>query len=171
MKYFLFIILFANFLFASLNIFTFKSDFSQKVKDESGKIIEYKGKLYFKKPMKVLWIYKQPLKKEIYILRNEVVIIEPELEQVTISRLREAINIIEILQNAKKIDKNRYQASYNEQKFEIFTDESGNLKKIEFEDKLGNSVEIVFLNPKKNIDIDEKIFEYRIDPTFDVIYQ
>ncbi|WP_281951018.1 LolA-like outer membrane lipoprotein chaperone [Nitrosophilus kaiyonis] len=157
-------------LFAQIDIDSFKSSFLQTVKSNN-KIVKYKGELYFKKPAKILWKYKEPIIKSIYIINDQVVIIEPEIEQVTISHFSETKNIIDILKNAKKVKENLYIAIYKDQNFKIFLDNNQNLKKIIFKDELDNNIEIVFLNPKKNIDIEDKIFEYKINPEYDVIFQ
>ena len=163
--------LFFTTVFAKIEISSFESDFKQTVKDETGKTIKYFGKLYFKKPLKVLWKYKKPIKKEIYIVDDRVVIIEPELEQITITHFGETKNIIDILNKAKYVDKNRYEAIYHKQKFYIFLDDKKKLKKIRFKDKLENEVEIIFLKPKQNIDLDDSIFKYKTDPSFDIVVQ
>lgn len=157
-------------LLAKIDISSFESNFTQIVKEDSKKI-KYFGKLYFKKPMKVLWKYEKPIKKDIYIVNDQVIIIEPEIEQVTISHFSETKNIIDILNNAKKIGDKKYKATYNEQDFYIFLDEKNRLKKIEFKDKLDNEVEILFESPKQNTEIDDEVFRYKIDPEFDIIFQ
>ncbi|WP_187648396.1 LolA-like outer membrane lipoprotein chaperone [Nitrosophilus labii] len=157
-------------LFAQIEINSFKSEFIQTIKDSSKKNISYYGKIYFRKPLKILWRYEKPIKKDIYIIGEKVVIVEPELEQVTISKYSDVNNIINILKGAQKITKNLYKAKYNDQKFLIYLDNEGNLKKIKFKDRFEKDVEILFLNPKQNIDIEDNIFEIVIDPSFDIIY-
>lgn len=83
-------------LFA-IEIDSFESSFIQTITNDSNKKIEYFGKLYFKKPIKILWRYEKPIKKDIFITENRVTIIEPELEQITISENFEVKNIINIL--------------------------------------------------------------------------
>jgi len=170
MKKIIVFLIFINMLLASIEINSFEADFIQIVK-ESKKTIKYYGKLYFKKPMKILWKYIKPVKKEIYIVDDQVVVIEPEIEQATISHFTKTKNIIEILKKAKKIDKNTLLAKYQNQNFYIYLDNKGKLKKIVFKDKLENEIIIVFKNQKQNIKIEDKIFEYKIDPEFDIIFQ
>lgn len=156
-------------LFA-IEIDSFESSFIQTITNDSNKKIEYFGKLYFKKPIKILWRYEKPIKKDIFITENRVTIIEPELEQITISENFEVKNIINILKNATKLSNELYLAKYNNQKYLIYLSKNGILKKIEFRDDFNNMVEILFLNPKQNIDINDSIFKIYIDPTFDIIY-
>jgi len=156
-------------LFA-IEIDSFESSFIQTITNNSNKKIEYFGKLYFKKPIKILWRYEKPIKKDIFITENRVTIIEPELEQITISENFEVKNIINILKNATKLSNELYLAKYNNQKYLIYLSKNGILKKIEFRDDFNNMVEILFLNPKQNIDINDSIFKIYIDPTFDIIY-
>ncbi len=165
------LVLFFTTVFAKIEISSFESNFKQIIKEEAGKTIEYFGRLYFKKPLKVLWRYEKPIKKDIYIVGNKVVVIEPELEQITISHLEKTKNIIDILKKAKKIGDKKYKAIYYNQTYYIFFDKNNHLKKITFKDKVDNKVEIIFYNTKQNIKIEDKIFKYRIDPDFDVIFQ
>ncbi|HIE35206.1 MAG TPA: hypothetical protein EYP79_03290, partial [Campylobacterales bacterium] len=53
-------------LFA-IEIDSFESSFIQTITNDSNKKIEYFGKLYFKKPIKILWRYEKPIKKDIFI--------------------------------------------------------------------------------------------------------
>ena len=170
MRKIVFFIFFYTAMFGGINIDSFKSSFIQTVKNNES-VIKYYGTLYFKKPLKVLWKYEKPVKKEIYILNDQVTIIEPEIEQVTISHFSNSKNIIDILKNAKKVDENLYIAIYNDQNFKIFLDKRKRLKKIVYKDKLDNLVTIEFIDPKMNIEIDDKIFKYKIDPQFDVIFE
>ena len=39
-----------------------------------------------------------------------------------------------------------------------------------YKDRFEKNVEIVFINPKQNIKIDDKIFQIKINPSFDIIY-
>ncbi len=154
-------------LFAKIN--SFESDFVQIIKDNSNKEIKYFGKLYFKKPLKIFWKYNKPIKKYIYIIDKKVVTIEPELEQVTISYQNKINNIIKLLNSAKKISDNLFEAEFENKKYYIYF-ENKKLKKISFKDRFDKEVEIVFINPKQNIKIDDKIFQIKINPSFDIIY-
>ena len=169
MKILSIIFLIAASLFAKIDINSFESSFIQIVKDDSNKEAKYYGKLYFKKPFKIFWKYEKPIKKYIYIQNQKIVTIEPELEQVTISKRIKIKNIIKILNNAKKVSKNLYEADFEGKKYYIYFDENHKLKKISFKDRFDKNVEILFVNPKQNIDISDAVFQIKIDPSFDII--
>ena len=88
MKKALLLLLFLSDLFAGipLNFSSFQADFIQQIDDESKKIVKYYGKVYAKKPKTALWKYTKPIKKDVYINDNAVVIVEPELEQVIMQK-------------------------------------------------------------------------------------
>lgn len=158
-----------SFLFAKIDINSFESNFIQTIKDSSGKEAKYFGKIYFKKPLKIFWKYEKPIKKDIYIENQKIITIEPELEQITISKNSKVKNIITLLNSAKKISKNSYEAIFEGKKYYIYF-KNRKLKKISFKDRFDKNVEIIFTNPKQNIDINDTLFQIKIDPTFDVIY-
>ena len=63
------------------NLDTFKASFTQKIVSTSDNIIEYKGDVFIKKSGKILWQYKTPVVKNVYINDSFAVVDEPELEQ------------------------------------------------------------------------------------------
>ena len=156
--------------YAKININSFVSDFVQTITNDQNKTITYKGKLYFKAPNKVRWIYTKPLHKEIFILGPKMVIIEPDLEQAVVKTFNEEKTLAQIIQDAKKVDKNRYVGTYKGKKYTIWLT-NGVLHKITYQDRMQNRVTITFSHPKQNIEINDSVFTYTIDPDFDVIYQ
>ncbi|BCD62181.1 outer membrane lipoprotein carrier protein [Nitratiruptor sp. YY08-26] len=156
--------------FAKININTFHSKFLQTITNEQNKTLRYEGEVWFKKPLLVKWIYKKPLYKEIHIIANKVVVIEPELEQVTINHLQKDLNLLKILENAKKIENDHYKAAIEKKNFDIYF-HNGKLKKISYQDDLGNLNEILFLDPEQNIELETKQFGYKINPEWDVIQE
>jgi outer membrane lipoprotein carrier protein len=73
-----------------------------------------------------------------------------------------------MLRNAKKIEKNRYEAYYKESKFVITTKDEV-IETISYIDEFENKVKIVFKNQKQNVKIDMKIFTPKYPLEFDVI--
>ncbi len=140
-----FLVLVSN-LFASINLEdlkTFKADFTQIVMNESKKSIEYKGKVFIRSDSKVLWKYKTPIIKNVYIIDETVIVDEPELEQAIYTTLEKEINILKLLKDAKKIDANLYKTKLYEVDYFI-TLENDKIKSLSYKDELANRISIVF---------------------------
>ena len=156
---------------ASINIEkldTFKSNFTQSIKSTTGKTIEYKGAVFIKKDGKILWKYKTPIIKNVYVLNSFAIIDEPELEQAIYTTLENEINIIELIKGSQKIDETTYLASIDEIDYMIFT-ENGKIDSISYTDKLDNKVLISFLKVKQNQNIDDDVFKFDIPDYYDII--
>jgi len=156
---------FAN-IFNEIN--TFSAYFEQTITNEHSKSVVYKGVLFIKKPYYSKWDYKYPIKKTIYISKNKLALFDKELEQVTLATLKNQLNFIKLLRNAKKIKKNYYKATYSNTVFKIFIKKS-NIYKIKYKDELNNQVVIIFKNQKNNIEISDKTFKYSIPRGYDII--
>jgi len=158
-----------SFLNASFNnLSTFQADFEQILKNDRNDTITYTGKIYADKNEKALWIYKTPVFKKIYYKNKQVVIIEPELEQVIISKLDKVPNVLNILQKAKKIKNNLYLATCCKNSYKIYL-KNGVISKITYKDKMQNSVTIIFSNQKVNKTIPKSIFTYKIPNNYDIL--
>ena len=169
MRLFLFLIVSANLLFSNpLEFKTFKSDFIQKITNEENSTITYKGSFYATSDAKALWIYNTPVKKSIYFKKDRVLIIEPELEQVIVTTLKKSPNLAQIIKSAKKIDKNRYEASFDDTIYHL-TIKNNLLQSISYTDKLGNKTKITLLNQEKDIPLDETLFKPKIPKDYDII--
>lgn len=149
---------------------TIKSDFKQTITNEENSTITYEGTFYATSKDQALWKYKKPIEKSIYFNKNQVVIIEPELEQAIITDLQNTPNITKLLKNSKKIDKNTYQTSYDEIIYNITT-KNNTIQSISYKDKLENKVTIHLFNQQKNIILDDNLFFAKIPMDFDVITQ
>ncbi|MGP2655980.1 LolA-like outer membrane lipoprotein chaperone [Malaciobacter sp. WC5094] len=158
---------------ASINIEkldTYKSDFTQSIKSTTGKTIEYKGSVFIKKDGKILWKYKTPIIKNVYVLNNFVIIDEPELEQAIYTTLETEVNIIKLLEGAKKLEKNNYLANYQNVDYIIKTsNEENKIDTISYKDKLENSVTINFTDSKINVKIEDNIFKFTAPEYYDII--
>lgn len=162
-------ILLSSILFASpLKFQTLSSDFQQIVKNKSSSEIIYKGDLKIKGNDKIKWNYKSPIKKNIYINKNKVIVDEPELEQVIISSLNNELNILKIINDSKQISKNEYENTIEGTKYKILI-ENNVLKSIKYNDELENKVSIFFSNYIQNIPLDDNIFAFKIPSNYDVI--
>lgn len=167
---FLYTFLISSFLFlqaSSLDITSIKANFIQTITNEQNSTIKYSGKFYARSDNKALWIYQKPIKKELYFINGEVVIIEPELEQAIFSRAKKLPKILDILKSAKK-EKNRLIALCCGTKYTIFI-KNNQITSVSYTDKVGNKVVITFLNEETNLIIDDEIFRYKIPDYFDIL--
>jgi outer membrane lipoprotein carrier protein len=151
-----------------LDFKTYQSDFTQIITNSSLNKITYTGKIFINQKSNILWEYKHPIEKKVYIKANRVFIVEPELEQVIISDIDKELNILDIINNSKKISKNKYQNSINNITYTIII-ENGFLTKITYTDEIDNNIEIIFTNSEKDIELSKKIFNFIIPPEYDII--
>jgi outer membrane lipoprotein carrier protein len=173
MKKIIFMLLMSSILIATnlTNIQTIQTSFIQKIKNNTNNVLTYQGTMFAQKQNNLaLWIYEKPKYKEIYYKNGEIVIIEPDLEQVTFAKLEKAPNIITILKNAKQISKNKLITIFNNTKYKISTDDNF-VKYIEYKDEMQNYVRIDFINPKINQKIGKNRFVYKIPSGYDVLKQ
>ena len=161
---------FATILFANnlQNINSFEASFKQSIINSSNKEILYTGKIYIKKPLQIVWQYNEPTKKFVYIKNNNVTIIEPELEQVIISKLDKEFNILELLNNAKKISTSQYLATFNNTQYTL-TVINDILQSIGYKDNIDNNILISFSKIDQNKPILDNIFEFKIPTDYDII--
>ena len=89
--------------FDSIN--SFEADFTQSVTDDKNKSLIYSGHIVASKPQNALWNYLKPIKKDVFINRFEVTVIEPEIEQVIIRRIESNFDFFNMIENAKKLIK------------------------------------------------------------------
>ena len=149
-----------------LNFKTYQANFVQTVTNSSGNEIKYKGKIYLDNKSNILWRYIKPIKKDVYINNTKVMIVEPELEQVIISKMDKELNLIDILNKSHKISKNIYENKINNIVYKINII-NNILKEIDYTDDIDNKIKITFNKIDKNFDI--KIFDYNIPDEFDII--
>lgn len=145
-----------------------KSDFVQTITSPEGALVKYEGSFYAKKPNQALWQYKKPIDKSIYYLHEDITIIEPQLEQVIKSKVTNIPDIPSLLKNSKKDHEGNTYTMFDDTKYIIkFKDKK--LSKIEYIDKLENSVNITFTNPEFDTIIDNDIFHYHIPSNYDIV--
>lgn len=153
----------------SLSFKTLESDFVQTVTSNESNI-QYHGKFYARDDNKALWIYDKPTPKKIYFDKNRVVVIEDELEQAIISRLENTPNLANILKKATRIKNDLYKAEFDG--IEYFIAIKNELPtRIDYQDKLGNKIKIIFEDAKKDEAISEEILTPVIPSFYDVINQ
>ncbi|MDA3908720.1 MAG: LolA-like outer membrane lipoprotein chaperone [Sulfurimonas sp.] len=169
MKHLFTLLLSSTLAFASFDgLNSFQADFTLSVTDDKNKSLVYKGHIVAAKPQNAVWNYIQPIKKDVFINRFSVTVIEPEIEQVIIRKIDSKLDFFNMIQNAKKIEKNRYEAHYKEAKF-IITTKNEVIETISYIDEFENKVKIVFENQKENEKINMELFTPKYPLEFDVI--
>jgi len=147
---------------------SFTSSFEQRIVNEQGKTILYKGALWAAKPQNALWLYQAPIQKSVYINGKELTIVEPVLEQVTIKSLGNEIDFLEILKKAKRVDNDHYTTTLNGIIYTL-TFKNDVLTTIGYRDNYDNHVTIKFLNPTINGSIETKRFKPAYPSDFDLL--
>ena len=150
------------------NLETFKANFTQVITSSTNNIIEYKGEVFIKKSGKILWKYKTPVVKNVYIINDSAIVDEPELEQAIYTELDSEINIIKLLNNAKKSSDNNYSTNIDDVDYAIKT-MNDKIQEIKYKDKLENSVEIKFSNVIQNGEISDSLFKFEAPDSYDII--
>lgn len=125
---------------------SFSANFTQKITSQKGKIINYSGKMLLNNTGELKWSYKNPTKKEVCSNGNDFTIVDHDLEQVSFYLLNKALDLIEILKNAKHYKGNLYIANYQDRNYTFSLDKTGKIDQIAYKDELDNIVNIHFQN-------------------------
>lgn len=125
----------------------FQADFTQKITNTKGKVIEYRGKVAFSNKTLFKWSYTQPTKKEVCTNGSELLVVDHDLEQVSSYYITKGIDIAKVLENAKLHSTNIYVAQYEGKQYTIQLNKK-KLQSIAYFDDLENKVQIVFKNMK-----------------------
>ena len=163
---FIFYIFIGQLLALNLDFDTFSSDFTQKVKSKNSTLF-YSGHFTLSKNQ-AYWIYDTPNKKEIFINKNEIIIVEHDLEQAIFSRLENIPNLNRIFEKAKYITDNKFIAKYENIDY-IITLNKDEIQSIFYKDGFENDILITLSNQTKNSKIDMRIFEAKIPQNYDII--
>ena len=153
----------------------FQTDFQQTITNDKGKVINYDGKVAFNNIDQYgqnlfKWNYTSPTQKEVCTNGANLIVIDHDLEQVSTYQVEEGINLEAILNVAKKITNETYQATYKDTEYIITLDKSNQLKKIVYVDNLDNAVKIIFNNMDYNISsFDMKLLECNAPSEYDII--
>lgn len=171
MRFFITFLFTCTALFADIFDFeTISSKFTQTITNEENSKIVYTGSFYATKANKALWIYKTPVEKSIYINKEQVIILEPELEQAIVTNLKSTPNIADILKSSKEVKKDMYTTTYDDTQYDIHVKE-GKIAKLAYKDKLENSVVIEFYDQSINAVLDDVLFKVTIPSDFDIVTQ
>ena len=156
-------------LFADLKtLCSFEADFLQTITDDKGVTLTYEGSIRALKPRQALWVYTKPVEKRVYIKNAQVIVVEPEIEQVLVRDLEDDFDFFTVLESAKKIDQSNYLAEYEEQKIAIKVND-GLIVSLRYKDKFENDVNIVFMNQAQNRELSSTLFDPSYPSDYDVI--
>lgn len=148
-----------------------RATFIQKTTSQDNTLL-YSGVFYIKqnsdRTHKAKWIYEKPTKKEIYIDGNQVLVYEPFLEQVSISKTGQKIDFLRILHEARLQKDGTYLAAFNDTNYVLTYHDKKDFT-ITFQDEFDNTIEIVFNNVQTNIPIKDEEFSFVIPPNVDII--
>ena len=135
-----------NYLFAQgIDIpASFNGTFTQQVKNSKGKIIRYKGTVYFNAPSESKWIYKSPTKKEVCSSGKRLVVIDHDLEQVSYYNINKGFNLSRVLKRARLYKGRTYTTKYGDILYTIILNRKGEIEQIAYKDNLDNIVNIMF---------------------------
>lgn len=168
-KIFFFTLLYVNLHAQGLTLSSIDTKFTQIITSEENDKIKYSGKFYANQS-KAVWIYQTPIQKQIYLNKDEIIIIEPRLEQATITSLRNIPDITEILQNAKKSSEDEYIAKFDDSIYKIKV-KNQIPTSISYKDKLDNNISLELYQTKINIILDDILFKPQIPKEYDIIRQ
>lgn len=159
-------------LFASNleNIKSFQASFTQTIVNASKKSIVYSGDVFIKKEGKILWRYKTPIIKNVYVIKNIAMIDEPELEQVIYTQLQNDMNLISLIKNAKLQKEDHYITALQNIEYHLFFKQN-ELHKITYIDALENQVTIAFENIQQDANISDELFRFFPPEHYDIIRQ
>lgn len=169
MRFIAVIFLFCVAIFANelTNFKTLNGNFTQNVTNSNNSTIKYSGEVYIK-GNNILWRYKKPIEKNVFIKDSFVIVDEPEIEQAIFTSVSSELNLINMLKKAKKISESSYEVEFNNITYKISL-KSNILQKIEYMDQMDNKIEILFESMKKDDVIEDKLFSFNPPEYYDII--
>jgi len=123
---------------------SFKANFIQQIKNHKGKVIKYRGKIYYNNPDTTKWIYRSPTKKEVCSSDGKIIVIDHDLEQASYYRVDRGLNLAKVLSRAKHHKGNLYVTKYKGKYYTIVLNKRGQINQIAYKDNLDNTVNLIF---------------------------
>jgi len=147
---------------------SYQASFKQTIIDQDNVKIVYTGTFKALKPRHAVWHYQTPVEKSVYINNQQVVIVEPELEQAIYKYSKNNFTLFNILDDAKRVDKSTYEKRINDRLYKLKVDKNKILS-LEYLDNFENKVFITFSKQKPNITLLSKVFHPIISEDYDII--
>lgn len=151
------------------DIRSIKAKFIQTTYQNNEKIL-YSGILFASNPNLAKWIYETPIKKEIYLNKQNVIIFEPLLEQATFSKISHQVDFFSIITSAKLGDDGNYYAKIGNIDYKLIL-KNNKPYQIIYKDDLQNLVEISLYEVQLNTPIDSKTYIFTPNANIDIIRQ
>ena len=149
----------------------FKANFLQQVTNTKGKVIKYRGRIYYNSPSRTKWIYKSPTRKEVCTMGRKLTVIDHDLEQVSYYSINKGFNLSKVLKKARLHKGNTYVTTYNGKYYTIVLDNKGRVQQIAYKDNLDNTVNIIFTKIKyRNSLLPNSKFVCARPKNYDTIY-
>jgi len=149
MRLLLLLLLLSSVLFSSIELpANFQANFEQKITNTKNRVIKYEGKVHFSDKKLFKWSYVSPTKKEVCTDGVELIVVDHDLEQVSIYYIAKGLDISKVLNRAKPHNGNIYVAEHEGKNYTIQLDHSKKLHSIAYYDELENKVQIIFTNMK-----------------------
>lgn len=147
---------------------SYEAAFKQTIIDQDNVKIVYTGTFKALKPLHAVWHYQTPVEKSVYINNQQVVIVEPELEQAIYKYSKNNFTLFNILDNATKIDKHTYEKRINDRTYKLKVN-NDTILSLEYLDNFENKVYITFSKQKPNLTLQSKSFHPIISEDYDII--
>lgn len=149
----------------------FKANFLQQVTNTKGKVIKYRGHIYYNSPSRTKWIYKSPTKKEVCTRGRKLTVIDHDLEQVSYFNINKGFNLSRVLRKARHHKGNMYVTTYKGKYYTIVLDKKGQVQQIAYKDNLDNTVNIIFTAIKyRNSLFPSSKFICASPKSYDIVY-
>ncbi|MDQ7084982.1 MAG: LolA-like outer membrane lipoprotein chaperone [Sulfurovum sp.] len=149
MKFLLLFVFLSTLLFSTIILPpSFRANFSQKITNTKQKVLQYSGKVSFSNTSHFKWQYLKPTQKEVCTDGLELLVVDHDLEQVSVYYMGASLDISTILSQAKHHKDNIYVTLYQKKNYTIKLDKKQHLHSIAYFDDLDNHVQILFSQMK-----------------------
>jgi len=122
----------------------FNAFFEQTVTNPKGKVIRYRGKVAYTQGNLLKWSYTEPTQKEVCTDGHEILVVDHDLEQISVYRIDKGFDLAHILKNAKPYKASVYVTEYEGKRYTVKLDKNGRLHSVAYYDDLDNKVQIGF---------------------------
>lgn len=127
---------------AGVAVENIRANFTQTITNDQNKTITYTGKVSIGTD-RVLWEYETPSVKKVLITQRQIYILEPDLEQVTVTKNLGTQDLKAIYKNAKTLDAHTRQAVLDGKEV-LIKDDGKFVTGLYYIDEVGNRAAISF---------------------------